>query len=151
MGETAIEHISAGAIVYYDNRNKIYALAMYRKAADTWHLPKGTVKAGESLKQGAEREILEETGFSVNVIGYLNFLNSVIVKDGKIIPKKTYYFIAKPKKDTLVKQHDSEHDDVVFMEINKLIKLIRQKQIPGYEKEYLILEQFLKSGVLSLV
>jgi 8-oxo-dGTP diphosphatase len=52
--------ISDGRILlmpHHDKKNQIYA----------WYLPGGRVEFGERLREGAAREVLEETGFEVEV------------------------------------------------------------------------------------
>ena len=57
-------HVAAGGIVFNDNGE-----ILLQKRADNgqWGLPSGYVDAGESVKQAAVREVLEETGIRVRV------------------------------------------------------------------------------------
>ncbi len=53
-----------GAVVFHDNR----VLLVQRKnppAEGLWAIPGGKIQLGESLQQAAEREILEETGITI--------------------------------------------------------------------------------------
>jgi 8-oxo-dGTP pyrophosphatase MutT (NUDIX family) len=145
--EKTKKHISSGAIVYRKSIGDIEVLAMYRKASNTWHLPKGTQESHESIEETTRREVREETGYQIELEGYLGSLKSKIFRDYGMVPKITHYFIARSSKNELQIKHDVEHDTVRFVEANKLKKLLAEKQIEHYEKEHLILEQFLKSGV----
>lgn len=65
-----VEHRVIASVLVLSSDNK---LLMGRKDPtkggvypDAWHIPGGGVKVGESLEQAASRELLEETGLSVN-------------------------------------------------------------------------------------
>lgn len=56
--------LGVGAVVFHNDR----VLLVKRKNPpnqDQWCIPGGKVQTGESLKQAAEREILEETGITI--------------------------------------------------------------------------------------
>lgn len=56
--------VGVGAVVFKDNA----VLLVKRKnppCKEQWAIPGGKVKAGETLQQAAEREILEETGITI--------------------------------------------------------------------------------------
>ena len=57
-------HVAVGAVVIHDNQ----VLLVKRgkpPAEGEWAIPGGNVELGETLQQAAEREILEETGVTV--------------------------------------------------------------------------------------
>lgn len=142
------KHISAGAIIFKKMDDTVKVLAMYRKNSDTWHLPKGTKENGEDMSITTQREVLEETGYKINILSLVGKLESIIEREaGIVIPKETTYYIAQLADDRPQSKHDHEHDQVEFVEINKLINLINNKRIKGYENEHLILKKFLESGV----
>ncbi len=55
-------------IILFDNKNKVLFLKRSRnlnKYPDSWDLPGGHIKEGESLLQGLKREVLEETSIKI--------------------------------------------------------------------------------------
>lgn len=52
-----------GALVVHDGR------ALFVREADTWLLPGGRLEAGESPESGARREVREETGIEIEIVG----------------------------------------------------------------------------------
>ena len=107
---------------------------------DSWHLPKGTKKEGETNEETAQREILEETGYEVKIIKKLGSLNSTYEKEKKTILKITHYFICEPIVKT--KQISREHDEMKWVSLEKAIELL--SKFPIFEKEEEILLEFKK-------
>lgn len=124
-------HISSGSVVYRHSHDP-EVLLLHRINGDTWHLPKGTIKTGESLKEAALRELQEET----NVLGsraliYLGELYSQFHANCEIIPKKTTYFLIEALSDEL--KCDSEHDEAIFVDLYHAEKLLSKTHIFEYE------------------
>ncbi|CAN5221575.1 hypothetical protein BH09PAT2_BH09PAT2_10400 [soil metagenome] len=57
--------IGVTGVIFNENHEVLIVKHSYRRVP--WSLPGGFLKAGEHPKQGLEREILEETNFSVHV------------------------------------------------------------------------------------
>ncbi|OGV91643.1 hypothetical protein A2783_00295 [Microgenomates group bacterium RIFCSPHIGHO2_01_FULL_45_11] len=53
--------------VVFNDQNQILLLKHTYRGPNSWHLPAGYIKAGEHPKEGLEREIKEETGFTVSI------------------------------------------------------------------------------------
>ena len=65
--------LAAGGIVLRQARTPLVAVVRLRKR-DEWVLPKGKLDAGETPRDAAEREVLEETGHEVSVHEFLGTL-----------------------------------------------------------------------------
>lgn len=59
--------LAAGGVVIREGR----VLLVHRPRYDDWSLPKGKREPGEALLETACREVREETGYRVEVTGYL--------------------------------------------------------------------------------
>ena len=95
-------HISSGGAVYreQDGRREyalLYRGGGFKKGANAWHLPKGTLSRDETLETCALREIREESGIDVAVEGYLGILHGSWIDPTKGFPvdKTTHYFLTR--------------------------------------------------------
>ncbi|MBM2827343.1 MAG: hydrolase, partial [Dehalococcoidia bacterium] len=61
--------VSAGGVVCREVDGKIEMLLCGRTDNGLWSLPKGTPDAGETLRDTAMREVQEETGVQVRILG----------------------------------------------------------------------------------
>lgn len=136
-------HISSGAVVYKKEDSILHVLLLYRAQTETYHLPKGTQEKGETLEDTARREIKEETGCEINLKKTLMSVNSFFEKQGLIIQKKTYYYVADYAGGEL-SCGDKEHDGVFFIPINEAKILLHKSggHYLGYENELDVLEMF---------
>ena len=71
MREPAPEVRAAGGIVLRSAAGRDRIAVVHRPRYDDWSLPKGKLQGGESLEDAARREVLEETGFAVELGGAL--------------------------------------------------------------------------------
>jgi 8-oxo-dGTP diphosphatase len=65
--------VAAGGIVLRQGATPLLAVVCQRKRSE-WVLPKGKLDSGETAKQAAKREVLEETGHNVAVHEFLGTL-----------------------------------------------------------------------------
>jgi 8-oxo-dGTP diphosphatase len=133
-------HISSGAIVFKKEKNIPKILILKRKKGPTYHLPKGTKRIGENLKQTAIREVQEETGYKIKILKYLGWLPSTATKKGQKFKKRTHYFLAKGINK--IRPKDYEHDQVLWTLPENALKLLEQR-VKCYENETLILKKAL--------
>jgi len=81
--------VGVGAIIVEDNR----VLLIKRGKAPLlgeWSIPGGMLELGETLRQGAEREALEETGLVVRANDLLGVFDRIIRDDGK---RTLYHYV----------------------------------------------------------
>lgn len=75
-----------------DGRVLLHTKAFY--PPDTWRLPTGGIKPGESPPDAARREILEETGLPAQLTGLLGVLHYDLFADEQRIPFTSFVFLA---------------------------------------------------------
>jgi 8-oxo-dGTP diphosphatase len=81
---------AAGGVVWRPGPAGPEVLLVHRPRYDDWSLPKGKLDPGESFEEAARREVLEETGVSVE-LG--EELTSVRYRDNKGRPKLVRYWV----------------------------------------------------------
>lgn len=83
---------SCGAVVYIKDENKIKYLIIRHKNGGHWGFPKGHIESGESEEAAATREILEETGLEVKLIG--DFKSKTLYSPYENVMKEVIFFLA---------------------------------------------------------
>jgi len=62
-----------------------------------WSIPGGTLELGESLQEGVARELLEETGVKVRVLGLIEVFDRIYLGDGssrvEVQGKPRFHFV----------------------------------------------------------
>jgi 8-oxo-dGTP diphosphatase len=76
--------IAAGGIVFRQSARPMVGIVQLRKDK-SWVLPKGKLKHGEQALAAARREVEEETGHDVTVLGFLGTLSHVADSRHKIV------------------------------------------------------------------
>jgi 8-oxo-dGTP diphosphatase len=142
-------HVSSGAVVYRRNESSIELLLLHRykgAKADTaspYGLPKGTINRGESLEQGAIREIKEETGFDVELQGYLGGHHAQFENpyNNYEWDRITHYFVAEA---TGGDQGQQRLDDVEFYKVKWCSpEEAKDLLMPNPKKEHIFVERAL--------
>ena len=83
--------VAVGAIVFKNNRVLLVRRAQ-PPSQDMWAIPGGRVEIGETLQEAAEREILEETGITIQA-GEPVYTFDYIERDGSPHPRFHYVII----------------------------------------------------------
>lgn len=82
---------SCGAVVFRE-RDGVAEALLIRTPKGQLTIPKGHVERGETDEQAAKREIMEETGFTVDIDSDFRYTVRYIVK--KTVPKDVVFFAA---------------------------------------------------------
>jgi 8-oxo-dGTP diphosphatase len=80
---TRVPRIGVAVIVIRDGQVLIGRRRSTSHGDETWQFPGGHLEFGESIADGAVREVAEETGLEATVTGYGPYTNDVFVADGK--------------------------------------------------------------------
>lgn len=100
-----------GALVVRDGR------ALFVREADTWLLPGGRLEADESPESGARREVREETGIEIEIVGLGAIAEQTFVRRGSDESYEFRFvtFVAEPLEPdpTLPKTPDDDAIDAV--------------------------------------
>ena len=81
--------VGVGAVIL-DADRVVLIRRRYEPLAGQWSLPGGTLELGETLEQGAAREMLEETGLVVEIGPVIEVFDRIIHDDEKRV---RYHFV----------------------------------------------------------
>ena len=83
---------SCGAVCFHVQKDIIKVLMVQHRLGGHWAFPKGHVEDGETEKETAIREVLEETGVDIEIIDGLRTENTYC--PARNITKNVVYFVA---------------------------------------------------------
>ncbi len=86
--------MGAGCAIF-DDTGRILLVQQARVARGSWHLPMGTVEAGENPQDTAQREALEEARLEVELVHFVNTYLGVY-EDGAHVLRFVWLAKAKP-------------------------------------------------------
>lgn len=132
---------AAGGIVVRRARKGPKVLLVHRPRYNDWSFPKGKLDAGESFKQAALREVLEETGY--RCIAHKPRLASLQYYDGSGRSKEVRYWIMTVEKGEFVP--NDEVDEIDWVRLHKVEAKL------SYSRERRLYRAVLKSGRLDSV
>jgi 8-oxo-dGTP pyrophosphatase MutT (NUDIX family) len=95
----------------------------FRRRA-TWSLPKGTPAGDETPEQTALREVTEETGLKVRIVGTIGDVHYRFVRDGHRVHKTVHYYLMEATGGDLA-DHDHEFDEVRWVGVGEADALLR--------------------------
>lgn len=103
-----IDERSAGAVVFYMGENSEPEYLLLHYSAGHWDFPKGNIEAGETEKQTATREILEET-----CISDVEFMDGFRMKieykyrhGKKVVRKEVVLYLAQTRTRNVILSHE---------------------------------------------
>ena len=103
MNSTLIKHFTASAVIVKGDK----VLLVYHKKLNVWLYPGGHIEENETPDQAVVREVLEETGLPVEIIGEKDISLADVVADVSVL-HQPYAILCE-----LVGDH--YHNDIVYL------------------------------------
>lgn len=113
---------SCGAVIYRQFNGETRYLLIKNKRSAHWGFPKGHIEAGETKKDTALREVLEETGLKIEIVD--GFASKSEYKIQGRIEKNVTIFIAKAL-TSHIKLQEEELDNYTWQTYNGAYRLLR--------------------------
>ena len=122
-GYAARDAVSAGGVVFRRCDGIVEVVLVARSASNLWALPKGTPEAGETLEQAAMREVSEETGLGVEIVGEVGQVaySFTLQRERVRVSKVVHHYLMEPRSGD-VSLHDHEYDLAGWYELGEAIR-----------------------------
>jgi len=115
--------IAAGGVVLRERDGALEAAIAGRDSDGTWVFPKGTPSEGESTEETALREVAEETGLEVRILGPLGTTEYWFASRGVRFHKRVHFFLMEATGGD-VSRHDREYDVVRWVPVEEARALL---------------------------
>ncbi len=126
-GLPVVRAFSAGGVVMRDGQHgPELVLGLHRtdRRRATWTLPKGTPAGKETAEETALREVAEETGLEVRILGTIGDIRYRFVREGQRIDKTVHYYLMEATGGDL-SDHDHEFDEVRWFPLGEAEAVMR--------------------------
>lgn len=113
---------SCGAVVFRDIKGEIRYLLIKNKRSSHWGFPKGHIEVGETKKETAIREVLEETGIHVKLIDGYESISKYKIQNK--IEKRVSIFVGTTN-DTSTCIQQEEIEDYIWLTYDRALSLLK--------------------------
>ncbi|MBI2885752.1 MAG: NUDIX hydrolase [Chloroflexi bacterium] len=117
--------VSAGGVVYRLVEGRMEVLLCGRREPLLWSLPKGTPDPGEGIRDTALREVEEETGVKVAILGKLGTIRYFFtrIQDNTRCDKSVHHYLMESTGgDT--SRHDHEFDEARWFPLEEALEIM---------------------------
>ena len=130
-----VNQVSAGGVVYRKRgAGPMEVILCGRNRPKQWALPKGTPDPGETIEETALREVREETGLEVRIVGDLGHIEYRFSRGGIRNHKRVYHYLMEPIGGA-TRLHDPEFDVVEWFPAAEALHVMT------YENEARVMER----------
>lgn len=113
---------SCGAVVFRDIKGEIRYLLIKNKRSAHWGFPKGHIEPGETKKETAVREVLEETGVHVRIIDGFESISKYKIQNR--IEKRVSIFVGTTT-DTSTSIQPEEIEDYIWLTYDRALSILK--------------------------
>jgi 8-oxo-dGTP pyrophosphatase MutT (NUDIX family) len=127
---------SAGGVVFRQTTSSgVIEIALVGRGRERiWTLPKGTPASGETREMTALREVREETGLDVRIIGEVGDIEYFFTRKGRLVNKRVFHYLMIAIGGN-VEAHDHEYDEARWFPLEEALQNL------AYENEKNIVRQ----------
>ncbi len=122
---------SAGGVIYRHGRDGVEIVLAGRTHEGLWALPKGTPEYGETIEEAALREVREETGLGVEIVGDLGEIAYTFARPGVRYEKTVRHFLMRPDGTGSVELHDREYDRIAWFPAAEALRIMTHRSEAG--------------------
>ncbi|PIQ82036.1 MAG: NUDIX hydrolase [Candidatus Omnitrophica bacterium CG11_big_fil_rev_8_21_14_0_20_64_10] len=113
--------IAAGGVVFRKTGRRIRIALIARADWTVWCLPKGHLDPGETLEEGALREVREETGLTALILRKLAPIHYRYREDRRVISKTVHFYLMR-RTGGSTQDHDFEVDEARWFDSREALK-----------------------------
>ncbi|HZJ78618.1 MAG TPA: NUDIX domain-containing protein [Clostridia bacterium] len=113
---------SCGAVVYRSINDEYRFLLIKNKRSAHWGFPKGHIEAGESKRETAMREVLEETGIHIDILPDFTSKSEYTIQ-GRVEKAVTIFLATTSDTQTVIQKEEIE--DYIWLNYKKAMQKLR--------------------------
>ena len=134
--EAVRETTSGGVIVRRQGKENKLQVMLVQDAKDRWTIPKGHIEPGETPRQTAEREIIEETGLQkMEIYDHLGKVDFRYRRQNTLVLMTMHVFLVKALGDTNKLQKEEWMNGIAWFDFHEALDKIEYE---GIEKLMLL-------------
>lgn len=121
---------TSGGVVFRRNEKGAVEILLIQDAKDRWTIPKGHIEKGETARDTAKREIIEETGLQeVDVLNWLGKIHFRYRRGQSLVLMTTQIYLAKAKGDTGKLKKEEWMNGIGWFSTNEALDMIEYEDI----------------------